>query len=321
MDRAEEEWVWVGRPGGADAAAWRAAAAAGLLDEEERPLKVVFTSPALHWTDAAPLGNGRLGAMVWGGVASETIQLNHDTLWTGVPGNYTNPDAPAVLAKVRSLVDSGEYAAASLAALGLSGLQSAVYQPLGDINLEFGDSDTRYSAYYRDIDLKTATVNVKYTIEDVEFTREHFSSNPHQVLVTKFSADKAGSLSFIVYLDSKLHHHSSVNGTSQIVMEGSCPGQIISNGEIKPEKSSGIKFSVILDLQFGGDGSKVQVLDDRKLKVEGADWVILLLAASSSFEGPFTMPSDSKKDPTSAALNTINSIRNMYHMKFILTTT
>ncbi|CAD5185094.1 unnamed protein product [Musa acuminata subsp. malaccensis] len=312
MDRAEEvDWVWVGRPGEADAAEWRAAAAAGLQDEVERPLKVVFTSPAAHWTDAAPLGNGRLGAMVWGGVASETIQLNDDTLWTGVPGDYTNPDAPAVLAKVRKLVDSGDYAAATAAAFGLSGLHSGVYQPLGDINLVFGDSDTRYSAYYRDIDLKTATVNVKYTIEDVEYTREHFSSNPHQVVVTKFSADKAGMLSFIVYLDSKLQHHSSVSGTSLIVMEGSCPGQIISSGEIKSEKSSGIKFSAILDLQCGGVGSKVQVLDEGKLKVEGADWVILLLAASSSFEGPFTKPSDSKKDPTSAALNTINSIRNM----------
>ncbi|KAJ8478638.1 hypothetical protein OPV22_022365 [Ensete ventricosum] len=312
MNREEEgEWVWVGRPGGTDAAAWRAAAAAGLLDEEERPLKVVFTSPAPSWTDAAPLGNGHLGAMVWGGVASETIQLNHDTLWTGVPGDYTNPDAPAVLAKVRSLVDSGDYAAASVAAKGLTDVHTAYYQPLGDIHLEFGDSHTIYSAYYRDIDLKTATVNVKYTIEDVEYTREHFCSNPHQVLVTKFSAEKAGSLSFTVYLNSQLLHQTSVNGTSQIVMEGSCPGQINSNGEIKDEKSSGIKFSAILDLQFGGDGSKAQVIDGSKLKVEHADWVILLLAASSSFEGPFTMPSDSKKDPTSAALNTINSIRNM----------
>ncbi|RWV89308.1 hypothetical protein GW17_00048545 [Ensete ventricosum] len=127
MNREEEgEWVWVGRPGGTDAAAWRAAAAAGLLDEEERPLKVVFTSPAPSWTDAAPLGNGHLGAMVWGGVASETIQLNHDTLWTGVPGDYTNPDAPAVLAKVRSLVDSGDYAAASVAAKGLTDVHTAV---------------------------------------------------------------------------------------------------------------------------------------------------------------------------------------------------
>ena len=189
--------------------------------------------------------------------------------------------------------------------------QLQIYQPLGDINLAFGDSADRYSDYYRDIDLKTATVNVKYTIDNVEFTRDHFSSNPHQVVVTKFSASKAGSLSFTVYLDSQLEHHSSVSGTSQIVMEGSCPGQVSSPGEIKSEKSSGIKFSAILDLQCGGVGSKVQVIDGGKLKVEGADWVILLLAASSSFEGPFTNPSDSKKDPTSAAWNTINSVRNM----------
>ncbi|WOL01690.1 alpha-L-fucosidase 2-like [Canna indica] len=311
MDAEEGEWVWVRRPAEADAVACLVAADVGLEDEEERLLKVAFAAPAPYWTDAAPLGNGRLGAMVWGGVASETIQLNHDTLWTGAPGNYTNVDAPAVLDEVRKLVDSGDYAAASTAALGLSGLPSAVYQPLGDINLEFGYTDNEYTSYYRDIDLKNGTVIIKYTVEDVEFTREHFCSNPHQVLVSKFFANKSGSLSFTVYLDSKLHHHSSASGTNQIVMEGSCPGERIAPKESVSEDPRGIKFSAILDLRLGGDGSKVQIIDDRKLKIEGADWVVLLLAASSSFEGPFTKPSDSKKDPKSDALSTIKSIRNM----------
>lgn len=185
-----------------------------------------------------------------------------------------------------------------------------VYQPLGDINVEFGDTDTAYTAYYRDIDLKSATVNVKYAIENVEFTREHFASNPHQVVVAKFSANKAGSISFTVYLDSKLHHHSRISGTSVIIMEGSS-GKRIAPKECTSENPSGIKFSAVLDLQMGGDSSKIGVIDDRKLKIEGADWVVLLLAAASSFEGPFTKPSDSRKDPTSAALSTINSIRNM----------
>ncbi|KAG1342028.1 putative Alpha-L-fucosidase 2 [Cocos nucifera] len=308
-----EEVVWLQPPMEVDAGWW----AGGGKTEDERPLKVQFSEPAKHFTDAAPIGNGRLGAMVWGGVASETLQLNHDTLWTGVPGNYTDPNAPAVLSKVRELVDNGQYSEASLAAFGLFGHPTEVYQPLGDINLNFGDSDDAYMAYERELDLTTATVSVKYTLGDVEFTREHFSSNPHQVLVTKISANKSGCLSFTVYLDSKLHHHSSANSANQIIMEGSCPGKRIPPTGNDSENPSGIKFSAILELQIGGDDRKVQVLNDRKLKVDGSDWAVLLLAASSSFEGPFTKPSDSKKDPTSACLNTLSSVRNLSYSQLL----
>jgi len=130
----------VRRPVEAEAAA---AAAGWPADEEARPLKVVFASPATYFTDAAPIGNGRLGAMVWGGVESERLQINHDTLWTGGPGNYTNPKVPAVLSNVRSLVDNGKYPEATAAAYDLSGDQTQVYQPLGDINLIFGISSTQ----------------------------------------------------------------------------------------------------------------------------------------------------------------------------------
>uniref|UniRef100_A0A453SIT9 Glycosyl hydrolase family 95 N-terminal domain-containing protein n=1 Tax=Aegilops tauschii subsp. strangulata TaxID=200361 RepID=A0A453SIT9_AEGTS len=101
-------------------------------DEEagERPLKVVFASPAEHFTDSAPIGNGSLGAMVWGGVASEKLQLNLDTLWSGVPGDYTDPKAPAALAAVRKLVDEGRFVDATNAASGLfGGLTEVCYMP------------------------------------------------------------------------------------------------------------------------------------------------------------------------------------------------
>ncbi|KAJ0700631.1 putative glycosidase [Helianthus annuus] len=92
-------------------------------------LKVRFSGEARHWTDALPIGNGRLGGMVWGGVLSETINLNDDTLWTGSPGNYTNPDAPKALSEVRKLVNDGKYAEATTSAVKLSGEGSNVYTP------------------------------------------------------------------------------------------------------------------------------------------------------------------------------------------------
>ncbi|CBI22509.3 unnamed protein product, partial [Vitis vinifera] len=241
------------------------------------PLKVRFFGPAKHWTDALPIGNGRLGAMVWGGVASETLQLNEGTLWTGTPGNYTNPDAPKALSEVRKLVDNGDYVAATEAAVKLSGNPSddelpsllldsffdcdhvglevcvkyapllmgylkfnfGVYQLLGDINLEFEDSHLAYAeeTYSRELDLDTATVTIKYSVGDVEYTREHFASYPDQVIVTKISGSKPGSVSFTVSLDSKIPPKVGV----------------------------------------------INVLDDKKLKVEGSDWAVFTLKSIGNF--------------------------------------
>ncbi|KAL9994462.1 putative alpha-L-fucosidase [Helianthus debilis subsp. tardiflorus] len=91
-----------------------------LNEAEKKDLKVKFNEEAKHWTGAIPTGNGRLGGMAWGGVLSETLNLNEDTLWTGVPGNYTNPDAPNALYVVRKLVDDGKYADATKDAVKLS---------------------------------------------------------------------------------------------------------------------------------------------------------------------------------------------------------
>ncbi|KAK1322857.1 Alpha-L-fucosidase 2 [Acorus calamus] len=274
-------------------------------------LQIRFVGPAEHWTDAAPVGNGRLGAMVWGGVATEKLQLNHDTLWTGIPGDYTNPQAPAVLSQVRKLVDDGQYVEATAAAFGLSDHPSDVYQPLGDIEIDFGDSHINYSGYERLLDLDTAKINVKYNIGDVEYTREHFASNPHQVFVTKITASKSGSLSFTISLNNKLHHQTSVNGSSQIVMKGSCRGKRIPPKGNVFDNPEGIQFTAVLNLRIGGDGAEIHVVDDSKLRVEDSDWALILLVASSSFDGPFTKPSDSRKDPTLECMNVLKSLENM----------
>ncbi|CAN1289124.1 Alpha-L-fucosidase 2 [Linum perenne] len=265
------------------------------------PLKLIFTSPAKFWTDAIPIGNGRLGAILWGGVLNETLQLNDDTLWTGVPGIYTDSNAPAALAVVRKLVNSGQYSQASTEALKLSGTPSQIYQLLGDIVLEFDASHRNYDpkTYHRELDLDTATATVKYTVGEVEYTREHFASNPNQAIVSRISGSKPGSLSFTVHMDSKMNHTSShVEGKHQILLTGSCRGN-----------PKGIQFTAMLDLKIGGgSGAVINVLEGGKLKVVGADWAVLVLVASSSFDGPFTSPVDSKKNPTSDCQKGLNSL-------------
>ncbi|KAK8659756.1 hypothetical protein V6N13_029950 [Hibiscus sabdariffa] len=302
------DWVLVRKPAEKDF--WNPTSMA--LADTSRPLKVTFSGPAKHWTDAIPIGNGRLGAMVWGTTATETLQLNEDTLWTGVPADYTNPEAPAALLEVRKLVDNGDYVEATKAAVKLSGQPSDVYQLLGDFKLEFDASHMTYTegSYSRELDLETATARVKYSVGDVEFTREHFASNPDQVIVTKISGSKPGSLSFTVSLDSKLHHHSKANGRYQLLMQGSCPGKRIQPKASANDNPKGIQFAAVLDLQIS-EGGTVHILDDKKLKVQGSDWAVLLLAASSSFDGPFIKPSDSRKDPTSESFNVLKSIKTL----------
>lgn len=187
-----------------------------------------------------------------------------------------------------------------------------VYQLLGDIKLEFDHSHIAYSkeTYHRELDLDNATALIKYSVGDVEFTREHFASNPDQVIVTKISANKSGSVSFTVSLDSKLHHNSQVRGQNQIILEGSCPGKRRVPRELDDDPK-GIQFCAVLNLQISNDKGTIHVLEDTKLRVEGSDWAVLLLTAVSSFDGPFTMPKDSKKDPTSDSLSQMKSIQNM----------
>ncbi|CAM8937709.1 unnamed protein product [Rhodiola kirilowii] len=312
------DWVFVGRPAERDV--WRPSlpgfdggsgcgSGGGGGGGKSGGLKVGFGGPAEHWTDAMAIGNGRIGGMIWGGVEAEVINLNEDTLWTGNPGDYTDLNAPKALAEVRKLVDGGKYVEASLAAEQLSGNISEAYQLLGDMRIDFDVSHGKYSreSYRRELDLDTATAVIKYSVNGVNYIREHFASYPDQVVVTKITGSEPGSVSFTVYLDSKLHHSSSANGNNQIIMEGACPGL-----RPKPkanENPKGIQFSAVLEVRVTGGHSAVSVLDGRKLKVENSDSVVLLLAASSSFDGPFTKATDSSKNPTAESLEALKSLR------------
>lgn len=173
------------------------------------------------------------------------------------------------------------------------------YQLLGDLILDFDDHSSEHieQSYHRELDLDTATVTVNYSVGDVKFTRQHFASYPDQVIVTKISSSKPGSLSFTASLVSKMDHHSYTNGKNQIIMEGSCIGY-----------PKGIQFSLVLNLQIIGENGMIQNLEGKKLRVENADSAVILLTASSSFDGPLIKPSDSKKNPTSEALSRINSM-------------
>ncbi len=157
-----------------------------------------YDVPAQVWTEALPLGNGRLGAMVFGNPATEQIQLNEETLWAGRPNNNANPDAKEWIPKIRELINEGKYREAQdmcTAHVKSATNQGMPYQTFGDLRISF-PGHSRYDDYYRELSLDSARVIVKYTVDGVGYTRETFTSFTDQVVITRLTATKPGQITF-----------------------------------------------------------------------------------------------------------------------------
>jgi alpha-L-fucosidase 2 len=171
---------------------------AAVAQPPAEPLSLWYRQPAKQWVEALPVGNGRLGAMVFGGVAQERLQLNEDTLWAGGPYDPANPNALEALPKVRELIFAGKYREAQnliSQKMMAKPLTQMPYQCVGDLLLDFPDANG-VTDYRRDLNLDTAMATVGYTIDGVRYTREVFSSPVDQVIVVRLTADKPGKVAF-----------------------------------------------------------------------------------------------------------------------------
>lgn len=152
-----------------------------------------YRQPAKIWTEALPVGNGRLGAMVFGGTASERLQLNEDTLWTGGPYDPVNPAARAALPDVRRLIDEGEFGEAEALAnaqlMGVPKTQMA-YQPLGDLLLDLPNATGVATEYRRSLDLDAAVATTRFALDGTRFVRDTFASPDDQVIAVHLVADR-----------------------------------------------------------------------------------------------------------------------------------
>ena len=175
-------------------------------DESWAKLKLWYRQPAKQWTEALPVGNGRLGAMVFGGVEKDRLQLNENSLWSGSPQDADNPEALAALQEIRKLLFEGKYTEADALAVkklickgvGSSGgakVPYGSYQSLGDLTLVFSGSG-EINDYRRELDLDTAIAKTSYRWGDATFTREVFSSAADDVLVIRLTCDKPDHISF-----------------------------------------------------------------------------------------------------------------------------
>ena len=155
----------------------------------QQSLKLWYNKPAAVWTEALPVGNGRLGAMIFGGVDEELIQLNEATLWSGGPVKQNvNPQSPQYLPKVRGALFRGEYDSANALVKKMQGLYSESFMPLGDLVIRQNFAGAQPSAYYRDLNIEDAVSVARFTIEGTEYKREIFASAPDQIIVVRLTA-------------------------------------------------------------------------------------------------------------------------------------
>ncbi|HTG72112.1 MAG TPA: glycoside hydrolase family 95 protein [Candidatus Udaeobacter sp.] len=237
--------------------------------------RIWYKQPASVWEEALPVGNGKLGGMVFGDTQRERIALNEDSVWYGGPRDRNNPDALPHLEQIRSLLKEGRLREAhTLSAMALSGVPETQrhYMPLGDLQLVFlYDNDSEANAYIRELDLLSGIATVMYTKGGTTFSRETFASFPDEALVTRLTADKPGSISFAARLlrgRNRYYDELVKADESTILMRGECGG------------SGGSDFRTAV--RAVADGGSVTIIGEH-LVVEGADSVTLLLTAATSF--------------------------------------
>lgn len=192
------------------------AAATGFAQNDVH-LRLWYNNPAGDvWENALPVGNGRLGAMVYGNVEEEILQLNENTVWSGSPNRNDNPDALASLPEIRKLIFEGRQKEAEVLAnetIRTKVSNGQMFQPVGSLHLAFDGHDT-YTNYYRELDIERAVAKTSYTVGDVIYTREVLASLPDRVIVTRLTASEPGSISFTATFSSP-HSNARVSSTGE----------------------------------------------------------------------------------------------------------
>ena len=291
------------------------------------PLALWYDQPAEKWTDALPLGNGRLAAMVFGGTDREHLALNEDTLVSGEPpADLRSLDITKDFDHVTGLIKAGKNSEAdAYVTRHWLGRNQQCYQPLGDLWLDFVPAGKGPATGYRRwLDLATATAGVSFTRDGATFTREVFISAPDQVIAIRLRTDRAGTLAFKTSFSS-VHPtaQSSVAG-GEVVFRGQLPGYV-GRRELKTVEQMGDQWKypenftadgrrrphaaqVLYGADIGGQGmffeARLAVRTDGTviaeagaLRVEGATEAVVFVSAASSFNGPAKSPSREGLDP------------------------
>jgi alpha-L-fucosidase 2 len=236
-------------------------------------LELWYRRPASEWTEALPVGNGRLGAMIFGGVPVERLQLNEDTFWSGGPYSPVNPEAREHLQEVRDLIFAGRYAEAEAIAnrhLMARPLKQMSFQPTGDFWIEF--SHENVEDYRRSLDLDRAVQTTTYVHAGTIFRREVFASNPDGVLVVRLSADRPGQIDCRLSLTSDQPGEVVVQSGTTVAWRG------------RNRSAEGIegrlRFEMRADIRRTGGRCRA---DSSGIIIEKADEVLIVIDVATSF--------------------------------------
>lgn len=251
---------------------------------EESDLKLWYDEPARQWVEALPVGNGRLGAMVFGGPEREQIQLNEETVWAGQPNTNANPAVEAgAIDDIRKLIFEGKYRAAQDmvdSRIFHKTNHGMSYQTIGDLYLDFpGHED--YTDYYRDLDISDAVASVSYTSGGVQYSRETISSFADDVVAVRVSASEKGKVAFDASLVSPHKKHEVTVEGEDLVLRGTTGDQEGLEGKVQ--------FTTRVRIVHKGGSLAVA---DTKLSLTGADEAVVLISTGTNFTDYRTLEGD-----------------------------
>jgi alpha-L-fucosidase 2 len=275
-----------------------------MIIEDSNDLRLWYRQPAKRWEEALPIGNGRIGAMVFGGIEKEQIQINEDSLWSGYPRDLNNPNSAKYLEQVRKLISEGEYLKAQeLIDQEMLGAWNQSYMPLGNLYIEQYGID-HVVDYTRELDIGNAIVKSTFNSGKKSFCRETFSSAVDQVIIVHLSCNQLECIDVKLSLDSTLDFYVSSDGDLGLTMKGRCPAHVEPNyvndceqpviyDEIDNDRA--MKFEVrVKVINIGG---YCQV-NNHDIHIHDADSVTIILSAATSFNGFNKIPGVEGRNPS-----------------------
>lgn len=276
--------------------------------------ELLYDKPAETWTEALPIGNGRLGAMIFGGIKKELLQLNEATLWSGGPvAASVNPQAQKYLEPLRKALFVSELEQANILIKKMQGVYSQSYLPLGDVELIQYLKKAETNNYSRSLDIENATAYTSFTADGVKYTREIFASHPDQAIIIKLNSSVPQKLNITVKTNSILRHKKSTEQTGIFLLKGKAPAQVdpsYYNDNKEPviyedaTSCKGMRFAIFLKAS-SRDG-KITT-DTNGITIANASEIILYLTAATSFNGFDKCPDSQGKDELKIAHTQLNN--------------
>lgn len=276
---------------------------------QHTPLTLWYRQPAEVWTEALPVGNGRLGAMVFGRVSEELIQLNEGTFWSGGPMRQSaNPDAWKQLPAVREALAAEDYAKATALLKKMQGRYTQSYLPLGDLIIKQNVGTGAPTAYSRELDLDRAVAATRFTVDGQRYTREIFASQPDNVIAIRLTGTQ--NLSFSVSGRSKILFERVAEGNNELIIKGKAPSNVHPN-YYNPKGQNPVTYDgdcAGMRYQFRirviSKGAKITA-DTSGIRVSGAKEALLLVSAATSFNGFDKCPDTEGRDENKLASEAI----------------